>query len=265
MKQKLLLVAAVFFGLLAFVLTYQQIDMERRKALGAAEFKSLIIIHKPMARGEIIKAADIELVQERRFKQQNYREIPWEQRGTIIGRTLDVNTERNHILLWSDLKPASSRKEGLNSIVPMGYRAISISVDTVSSVSGLIRPGNNVDIIGTFRFPDMKGDQSLDTITLTILQNVNILATGTDMVRANESDVRGGPIRKSYSTVTLSLKPKEVEMIIFASQKGKLSLSLRNFEETKVETELQSVNFRYLEQNLQKYNKERAGQMHYIE
>ena len=36
MKQKLLLVAALFFGVLAFILTYYQIKIERDKALGAA-------------------------------------------------------------------------------------------------------------------------------------------------------------------------------------------------------------------------------------
>lgn len=264
MKQKLLLVAAVFFGLLAFILNYQQIEAERAKAIGSAELKRLILLKRPMSSGDTIKAADIEMVQERRFKTQGTPEIPWEMRETIVGRTIDVTLPETHILTWGDLKPASTRKEGLNSVIPMGSRAISIPVDAISAVSGLIRPGNNVDIIGTFHFPDMKGDQSLDTITLTILQNVSVLATGTDTVKAVDGTDRG-VARKSYNSVTLCLKPKEVEMIIFASQKGKLTLSLRNFEETKVELDTQSINFRYLQQNLQKYNRDRAGQLNYIE
>jgi len=167
--------------------------------------------------------------------------------------------------MWSDLRQASTRKEGLNSIIPMGYRAISVAVDPISSVSGLIRPDNNVDIIGTFHFPDMKGDQSLDTITLTILQNVRVLATGTETVKALDGAERNVGVKRSYNSVTLCLKPKEVEMIIFASQKGKLTLSLRNYEETAIEPDTQSVNFRYLQQNLQKYNKERQGQHSFVE
>ena len=37
---------------------------------------------------------------------------------------------------------------------------------------------DNVDVLGTFRFPDLRGDNSLDTVTITILQNVKVLAVG---------------------------------------------------------------------------------------
>jgi pilus assembly protein CpaB len=64
---------------------------------------------------------------------------------------------------------------------------------------------------------------------------------------------------RGYSTITLALTPKEVEMIIFASQKGRLSLSLRNDEETKFDSDLQSVNFKFLEKNIPVYNSERQN------
>ena len=50
-------------------------------------------------------------------------------------------------------------------------------------------------------------------------------------------------------------------MIIFASQKGRLTLSLRNFEETKIEKDLQSVNFKFLEENIRKWNDDREKMM----
>ncbi len=99
----------------------------------------------------------------------------------------------------------------------------------------------------------------MDTLTITILQNVKILATGTDFGKTLAPQ---GARRKSYSTVTLALTPKEVEMIIFASQKGKLSLSLRNSEETKIESEQQSVNFKYFQEHVNDYNKARAKRIH---
>lgn len=59
--------------------------------------------------------------------------------------------------------------------------------------------------------------------------------------------------------MTLLLYPEEVEMIIFASQKGKLNLSLRNFEDVKIsrETEKRSVNFKQLEKEIPTYNQRR--------
>ena len=66
---------------------------------------------------------------------------------------------------------------------------------------------------------------------------------------------------RSYSTVTLELTPKEVEMIIFASQKGRLTMSLRNYEESAITQKLQSVNWDFLQKNIMNYNAEREKMM----
>ena len=58
---------------------------------------------------------------------------------------------------------------------------------------------------------------------------------------------------------TVLLWPAEVEMIVFASQKGRLSLSLRNYEDSSLDRDLEkrSVNFKMLEKEIPKYNKQR--------
>ena len=90
------------------------------------------------------------------------------------------------------------------------------------------------------------------------MSDVNILACGTDMGYATSGDGTGS---RSYSTVTFELSPKEVEMIIFASQKGRLHLSLRNYEETGINKDVQSVNWKFLQDNIQNYTKEREQNM----
>lgn len=59
--------------------------------------------------------------------------------------------------------------------------------------------------------------------------------------------------------MTLLLYPDEVEMMIFASQKGKLSLALRNFDDEVITRELESrsVNFKLLEKEIPRYNEQR--------
>lgn len=257
MKQKLLLFAAVFFGVIAFLLNYSQIQSERRKIQGDTESVDLIKTTREMASGEVIREQDVAPDRVRRLKSSGSgfsNEITWTQVSRIIGRKLALSKEKNERLHWADIQQAYSRASGLAGVIRKNYRAISIPVDSVSAVTNLIKPGDNVDIIGTFRFPEMRGDNNLDTLTLTILQNVKILATGSNWNVNNSPDGRSG-----YSTITIELTPKEVEMIIFASQKGKLSLSLRNFEESGFTKDLQSVNFKYLEQNIPGYNQERES------
>jgi pilus assembly protein CpaB len=257
MRQKLLLLAAVFFGILAFVLTFHQIKMAQRRALGETMKVTLIQLNKDKIADQPLASEDLVPLSTKRFRTASKREIPWTKRNLIIGKKLATSLNRGAIIQWSDLQIALKGSKELSDLIKSGNRAISISVDATASVTGLVLPGNNVDIIGTFRFPEMKGDKSFDTLTLTILQNVKVLATGTDMGGAVFSGMSPARRRKGYSTVTLSLTPKEVEMIIFASQKGRLTLSLRNKEESRIEKNLQSVNFDYLQKHIKDYNLER--------
>ncbi|HRR06205.1 MAG TPA: Flp pilus assembly protein CpaB [Victivallales bacterium] len=257
MKQKLMIILAVFFGFLAFILTYLQIKYEREKVLGAAKDVILLRLKRSIPQGEKITESDIEAVATKRFPTVGQVEIEARDKHSVIGRRLTVSVLRGEFLKWFQLEDDTSvKQQGLAAIIPKGLRAISIPVDTTSSVTGLIKPGHHIDIIGTFNFPEMKGDKSLDTITLTILQNVVVLATGTQFAAAERTSGRTAS-QKGYNTVTLSLTPREVEMIVFASQKGKLTLSLRNFEDAVFEYNLQSVNFKYLEQHIDEYTQKR--------
>ncbi|MBN1865039.1 MAG: Flp pilus assembly protein CpaB [Victivallales bacterium] len=266
MRQKLLLLAAVVFGLLAFFLNYSHLQQERDKLRARTHIVRLIKMRTTKLEGETIEIADIEPFDVERFRTHTSDEIPWNSRTRdAIKHTLDQGIEKGAVLRYSDLRPEKIRgRDGLAGIVNVGERAISIAVDSTSSVTSLVKPGDRVDIIGTFRFPEMKGDKSMDVITLTLLQNVDVLATGRDMAVAKKAvgphQQRGG----GYSTVTLALTPKEVEMIIFASQKGRLVLSLRSYQETGFEKDLQSVNFRYLEEKIPHYNLEREKKQRMI-
>lgn len=257
MRQKLLLLAAVVFGVLAFFLTYNQLQNERNKLKSRTKVVRLVRLKTNLIEDDIIQKDNVEPYVVERFRSHQSDEIPWDRVvKDVLKHKLDNSVERGALLRYSDLKPEKINiKDGLAGIIKVGQRAISIPVDSTSSVTTLVKPGDYVDLIGTFRFPEMKGDRSMDVITMTLLQNVYILATGKEMAVARRSGLKQKS--KGYSTVTLALTPKEVEMIVFATQKGRLVLSLRSYQETGFETNLQSVNFRYLEEKIPEYNRER--------
>ena len=262
MKQKLLLLGAVFFGFLAFMISYNQIQYEKRRISGSAETVLLVQLKTTKTAGEELRDTDITRVEVKRLpnKVLSNREILWKDRYSAIGRQLETTVNAGQILLHTDLKPINQR-HGFNSIIPPGQRAISIPVDTTGAVTNLVGPNDNVDVIGTFRFPDLRGDSSLDTVTLTILQNVKVLAVGT---RWGSQFAEPGS-QRGYSTVTLLVWPEEVEMLIFASQKGRLALSLRNFDDSRIVQELngKSVNFKELEKNIPSFNEKRRKHQQY--
>lgn len=263
MRQKLLLVAAVFFGALAFFLMYQQIRKEKEKALRGSREVALLAAKTDLIAGETLTRDKLVLARTRRFVSQRTAEIDAADLDRVLGKTLAFNVRSGSVLYWQDIAGYGTDDEkGLSGIIAMGQRAISIPVDSTSSVTNLVRPNNHVDIIGTFRFPALKGDQELDTITLTLLQRVTILATGKELAKSFGTPVtrnynRETATKQGYGTVTLAVSPQEAELLIFATQKGRLDLSLRNFEDTGTVKTLKSVNFKYLQEHLEEFNKER--------
>ena len=248
MRHKMLLLGAVLFGVIAFVLTYQQLEAERRSIRGTSETVMLIRLTRDKAEGEELRQEDLARYEAQRRPGEGgmSRDIPWTEASRVVGRRLEVSMRAG---------------QTFSGVIRQDYRAVSIPVDSVSSVNNLIQPNDNVDVIGTFRFPDVRGDSSLDTVTLTILQDVKVLAVGNRWGAAS-LDPTGN---RTYGTVTLLLYPEEVEMIVFASQKGKLTLSLRNFEDERIERNIESrsVNFKLLEQEIPKYNQKRQERRSY--
>jgi pilus assembly protein CpaB len=133
-------------------------------------------------------------------------------------------------------------------------RAMSISVSGAASVSNMVRPSDRVDVLGTFTLPSKTMAGETELVTLTILQNVVVLATGQE---TTESFSGGGA---NYSTVTLEVTPSEAEVLTFAEQmRGRLTLTLRSPTDTSFEEALPSVNFEDIRGKLEDMNRERQN------
>jgi pilus assembly protein CpaB len=150
----------------------------------------------------------------------------------VLGQVTRYRIEKNSPLLWSDLGVTQSGV-ALSEIVREKERAITIPVDEASSVGNLIRPNDAVDILGTFSTET--GGEGTGIATITLLQNVTILAVGDRFgTAAAEPNV-------GYRTVTLSVTPLEAEILVFAQERGKLSLALRNNRDLASEGEIPKI------------------------
>ena len=139
-----------------------------------------------------------------------------------------------------------------------GLRAVSIAVSGANSVSGMVEPNDRVDVLGTYSFPSKTSAGEMETVTLTLLQDVTVLATGQNLAKQEFMRNRNAMRSTSYSTVTLEVKPREAEFLVFAQQaQGRLTLVLRNSADSTYETTLPEINFKYLETKLPEMNLER--------
>ncbi|TAL83194.1 MAG: Flp pilus assembly protein CpaB [Candidimonas sp.] len=99
-----------------------------------------------------------------------------------------------------------------------GRRAITIPVDAINSVSGLLEPGDLIDLYVSFEHQRRR-------ITAPLLQGVLVLATGKSTQIASEAGTaRAG----GYSTVTLDTSPEDAIKLVAARQGGSITALLRH-------------------------------------
>jgi pilus assembly protein CpaB len=172
-----------------------------------------------------------------------------------MGKKLLYNIGRGDPIQWSDVDVPYKGDAGLSAMVNPSMRAISIAVDVVSSVSAMIQPNDRVDILGTFTFPSPAVTGSFETVTLTVLQDVTVLATGQTTADRASAYGRAERAPRGYNTVTFEVTPHEAELLVFAqSVRGKLSLALRNPSDVTYITNMPTVNFEHLQKQLPALN-----------
>ncbi|MBR1232846.1 Flp pilus assembly protein CpaB [Bradyrhizobium sp. AUGA SZCCT0182] len=145
-------------------------------------------------------------------------------RGSLVRSFLDTGS-----LVTSEdiLRP---RERGfLASVLAPDSRAISINVDAASGVSGLIWPGDYVDVV-LIQEPTTAGEdktaQQHGTLSETVAHNVRIVAIDQEIVQGGPSN--NAAAGKVARTVSLQLAPDQVKKVIVAGQRGKLTLAVRS-------------------------------------
>ncbi len=148
------------------------------------------------------------------------RHIPAEEASRIVGVRAISTVRAGESLLWSDLATTSDQSRNLSSLIRNGQRAITIRADASTSFGGLIRPGDRVDVLLTLE------RASQDPITISLLQNLLVLAAGQDV----GAEPRPGERRRTspIGQVTLSADVEQAQLLAFSAERGRLTLVLRN-------------------------------------
>ncbi len=135
---------------------------------------------------------------------------------------------------------APSAHAGIAASIPVGKRAVSIAVDEVNGVAGLVKPGNFVDCMLTLDFGDDSGSRFT---TFTLLEKIPVMAVNRDFfppaVVPPKSKSQNGieslsAERSDRSLITVAVSPEESEMLMLAQESGRVHLALRSQEETAI-------------------------------
>lgn len=191
--------------------------------LGAA----IMVAAKTVSAGTLIRADDV------RWQDWTAGSVPagyfnrtYVSADAVIGSVARRNFAPDEPLIQGQIVSPGDRGF-LAAVLTPGNRAVSVAVDAVSAASGLIWPGDRVDLIltQTFEHDDTKPSQK--AVGETVLTDLRVLAMDQHLKEAVSGQSDPAELRVPR-TVTLEATARQAEMIAVASGLGRLALALRS-------------------------------------
>jgi pilus assembly protein CpaB len=237
------LIGAGVFGLGVSLLLIENLSL-RGKAEGKEELAEVVVAKKNLSPGVKILKEHVEV----RLLPKDYlhpKAVLAEDLKRILGRVLREGVDGGAPILWGDLAPESRGESRLSRMVRPGERAVAFPVDEIQSLGYQILPGDRVDLFIVTR-------RGSALTVMPILQSVTVLGVGDSFA----TDENPGP----YGRITLSLTPREAEMILLAREVGRLYLLLRNENDVEGEVEFPVLDeYEFLGGNVRKEVQEKRN------
>lgn len=220
-KATIVISLAIFAGLLAAWSAQKYINekVEMIEAQARVETVQRVVAAYDLPEGTKIDSVHVAV-----------RDIPkeWVASGSILpdefvhiqGQVVTAPLKRGDQLLWANT--AHLKTKPFSDKISPGRRAVTIPVDTINSVSGMLVPGDLIDLYVSFEYRRKQ-------ITAPLLQGVLVMATG----QQSRPGLDPGDANSRYSTVTLDTAPEEAAKLVAARLAGTITALLRNPDDNK--------------------------------
>lgn len=148
--------------------------------------------------------------------------------GAAVGMLATADIPQGTVLTPMRLARPAPQPQGLQ--VAVGMRAITIAVDQVKGIAGLLIPGDHVDVLAS---PSKGGSIPA---AYAIVRDARVLAVGRQTGDLEPAPTASpGPNARAtpapYPNVTLAVTPQQADTIMAADLDGTLRLALRSAHE----------------------------------
>ena len=125
----------------------------------------------------------------------------------------------------------------LAAVLNAGMRAITIRLGAGTRHSGLVDPGDRVDVVLTARSVSSGGQQTV--LSRTILEDVRVLAIDRLIGNAAPGSPEEGAdvVRTEIVTATLEVRPSQIGLLALGEHEGELVLAVRPLATGAIQTE----------------------------
>lgn len=177
------------------------------------EYVNVLVAARELKQGDLIRQEDLD---EHAFQASGVAHdiVHSDDIDSVIGLRLRTDLHQGAWVVRSALaEPTAPR---LAERLSPSLRAITLSVDPVNALSGLLKPGDHVDLFVSF---DHEGRR----VTALLLGSVEIIAT--DHYTKDFRPLADNRER-DYSTITVAVSPADSVLLVTARQTGTISAAL---------------------------------------
>ncbi len=225
-KQLLIIVGAVAAGIIAVVLTsnYVKTSIEGQTAALAEKYDAQqkeMVAQVQQRSDQQMAALAQELERVKREQTENTQKQ--------IAAMQESQQEQARLMAQQQAQSQTKKvsKEALSLKIPDGKRAVTVTIDSLAAVGGLINAGDFVDVIAQLNVPAQDADKK--TVTAMIFQGLQVLAVNTNLEPPGSyEDQQAAASLK----ITFAVDPQETGLLAFADKNGTLELALRSPNET---------------------------------
>jgi Flp pilus assembly protein CpaB len=221
-KQLLIIVGAVAAGIVAVVLTSNYVKT-------AIQSQTMALAEKyDLKQREMVGQIQQRNDQQMAAMAQELERVKADQASAMQKQMAAMQAAQQQALAQAraqqavQVKPVT-RKPSLALKTPVGKRAVTVRIDSLAAVGGLINAGDSVDVIAHLSVPAQDTDKK--TVTAMIFQGLLVLAINT-----NEDDPGAYDEQQSAASlkITFAVDPQEAGLLAFADKNGSLELALRS-------------------------------------
>lgn len=217
MRSKFVLMLSLLMGIVTTLLFYQYMKQLNVEKTATTKMVDVVVAKDKIEKNETITTKKLEMVKvpEKSILPQSLKSF-----NDAEGKIATGVIEKGEPILSHRL--VSEKEEGVyvSRKVREGFRAVSIGVDINQSVTNLIEPEDEVDVILTMVKKDKENNPLPNSVVL--LQKVKVLAVGRKMVTPENTKEP----YVEFSSVTLELTPEDAISLINEKEKGKIHLIL---------------------------------------
>lgn len=227
-KINIILVVAIIFGLVASWGTYQYLKQMEKTYKASGKFVPVAVAKVRIPARQVINDQMVTFTE----MPSNYvNPAALGSPGDVLGKISKSDIYPGEQIIKNKITNPNDPGEGLAMLVEPGRRAMTVAVNDVTGVAGMLRPGDMVDVLGTVVV-------GKETLTSMIVQNIKILAVNRTTTSSSSDNKQ-----PQTGTLTLSLNPSEAQQVTLASEKGTIRVLLRTpADEAKVNVPSTNIN-----------------------